>query len=154
MLFNSIGFFIFFPIVTAAYFLIPHKYRWIWLLISSYYFYMCWNPKYALLLATVTIISYIGGLLIEGANGIKDEKKSIRLKKLWVFLSFVINISILSVFKYSNFLGQNLNILLSSLNAPINIPHFDIIFPVGISFYTFQALSYIMDVYRKDVKAE
>lgn len=154
MLFTSIGFFIFFPIVSVAYFVIPHKFRWVWLLISSYYFYMSWNPKYALLLGTSTIVTYSSGLLIERANNIRDEKKSIKLKKLWVFLSFAINIAILSVFKYSNFIGENLNLLFSSLNIPLNVPHFDIIFPVGISFYTFQALSYTMDVYRRDVKAE
>jgi D-alanyl-lipoteichoic acid acyltransferase DltB (MBOAT superfamily) len=115
---------------------------------------MCWNPKYALLLATVTIVTYISGLLLERANRIKDETKSVRLKKLIVFLSFAINISILSTFKYLNFFGESLNILFSTLNVHINIPKFDIVFPVGISFYTFQALSYTMDVYRKDVRAE
>jgi D-alanyl-lipoteichoic acid acyltransferase DltB (MBOAT superfamily) len=115
---------------------------------------MCWNPKYVLLLATSTIVTYISGLLIEVANNIQDEKKSIRLKKLYVFTSFAINISILSVFKYFNFFSENMNVLFSSINLPINIPQFDIIFPVGISFYTFQALSYTMDVFRKDVKAE
>lgn len=154
MLFNSIGFFIFFPIVTMAYFIIPHKFRWLWLLISSYYFYMCWNPKYALLLATSTLVTYTSGLLLEAANGIKDENRSVRIKKLWVFLSFAINISILSIFKYSNFIGENLNILFSFLNLSVNIPKFDIMLPVGISFYTLQALSYTMDVYRGDVKAE
>lgn len=154
MLFTSIGFFIFFPLVTVAYFVIPHKFRWAWLLVSSYYFYMCWNPKYALLLAASTIITYMSGLLIDRANAMEDVTKALKLKKLWVFLSFGINISILSVFKYSNFFGENLNILFSYLNIPVNIPHFDIIFPVGISFYTFQALSYTMDVYRRDVRAE
>lgn len=154
LLFNSIEFFIFFPIVSITYFLIPHKYRWIWLLISSYFFYMCWNPKYVLFLAASTIVTYISGLLIERANSIKDEKKSIRLKKLWVFTSFAINISILSILKYFNFLSENLNILFSSLNLSINIPSFDIMLPVGISFYTLQALSYTMDVYRKDVRTE
>lgn len=154
MLFTSIGFFIFFPIVTIAYFIIPHKFRWMWLLLSSYYFYMCWNPKYLLLLGTSTIVTYISGLLIDRANGIEDEKKSIRIKKIWVFASFAINLSILSIFKYFNFFSESLNILFSSLNLTINLPSFDIMLPVGISFYTFQALSYTMDVYRRDVKAE
>jgi D-alanyl-lipoteichoic acid acyltransferase DltB (MBOAT superfamily) len=115
---------------------------------------MCWNPKYVLLLATSTIVTYVSGLLIERANDIKDEKKSVKLKKLWVFISFGINISILSIFKYFNFFSENLNILFSSLNLSINIPNYDIMLPVGISFYTFQALSYTMDVYRRDVKSE
>lgn len=154
MLFNSLGFFIFFPIVSMAYFLIPHKYRWVWLLGASYYFYMCWNPKYLLFLGTSTIVTYISGLLIDRANHIEDEKKSIKLKKLWVFLSFGINVFILSIFKYYNFFTENLNILFSSLKLSVNIPSFDIMLPVGISFYTFQALSYTIDVYRGDVKAE
>lgn len=105
-------------------------------------------------MATSTIVTYISGLLIEGTNGMKDEVKSVRLRKLWVFISFGINLSILFLFKYFNFLNENLNVLFSSLNISINIPNFDIILPVGISFYTFQALSYTMDVYRKDIKAE
>lgn len=80
MLFNSIDFLIFFPIVVLIYFIIPSKIRWIWLLISSYYFYMSWNPKYVILLATTTIITYLSGLLIDKANKINNEKKSIFLR--------------------------------------------------------------------------
>ena len=85
MLFNSIDFLIFFPIVVLIYFIIPSKIRWIWLLISSYYFYMSWNPKYVILLATTTIITYLSGLLIDKANKINNEKKSIFFKKLQRF---------------------------------------------------------------------
>jgi alginate O-acetyltransferase complex protein AlgI len=154
LLFNSVDFLIFFPFVTFLYFIIPHKFRWIWLLISSYFFYMCWNPKYAILMGTSTLITYLSGLLIENANEISDEKKSIQLKKLWVFISFTSNLGILFVFKYFNFLTENFMIALSWLNISIVAPAFDFLLPVGISFYTFQALSYTMDVYRKDIKAE
>ena len=93
MLFNSYDFLIFFPIVTLIYFLIPHKVRYIWLLISSYYFYMCWNAKYALILLFSTVITYLSGLLIEKADKIDNEVKRIKRKKLLVALSFIINLS-------------------------------------------------------------
>lgn len=154
MIFNSVDFLIFFPIVTFIYFIIPHRFRWFWLLISSYYFYMCWNPKYAILIAASTIITYLSGLLIDKANQIRDEKKSIGLKKLWVFMSFAINLGILFIFKYANFFNGIIKSIFSWLNITVNIPTFNFLLPVGISFYTFQALSYTMDVYRKDVRAE
>lgn len=154
MIFNSVDFFIFFPIVTILYFLIPNKIRWVWLLICSYYFYMCWNPKYAILLAISTIITYLSGILIERANKIDDEKKSIRIKKLWVFISFVINLSILFLFKYFNFFSKTIITIFSKFNILVTMPSFDFVLPVGISFYTFQALSYTVDVYRKDVRVE
>lgn len=128
----------------------PHKVRWIWLLVTSYLFYMSWNPKYFVLLATSTIITYSSGLLIEKANRIDDEKRSAQFKKMWVFLSLSSNLGILFIFKYYNFFGDNLVKVFSNLH----IPSFDYLLPVGISFYTFQALSYTIDVYRNDVKAE
>lgn len=154
MIFNSVDFLIFFPIVTFIYFIIPHRFRWFWLLISSYYFYMCWNPRYAILIAASTIITYLSGILIDKANQIRDEKKSIGLKKLWVFMSFAINLGILFIFKYANFFNGIIKSIFSWLNITVNIPTFNFLLPVGISFYTFQALSYTMDVYRKDVRAE
>lgn len=154
MLFNSIDFLIFFPIVVLIYFIIPSKIRWIWLLISSYYFYMSWNPKYVILLATTTIITYLSGLLIDKANKINNEKKSIFFKKLWVSLSLLSNLGILFLFKYYNFFTSTFIRIFSLANISLNIPSFDYLLTVGISFYTFQALSYTIDVYRKDVKVE
>ena len=145
MLFNSFHFLMFFPLVTLIYFLIPFKARWIWLLGTSYYFYMCWNPKYAILMATSTIITYLSGLLIS---------KSTNKKKLWVALSFISNLGILFFFKYFDFAIENVNIILNKLHLQLITPSFDVLLPVGISFYTFQALSYTMDVYRGDVKPE
>lgn len=141
MLFNSIDFLLFFPIVTILYFLLPHKIRWMWLLGASYYFYMCWNAKYALLIALSTSITYASGLLIHHAP---------RQKKLWVALSFLCNLAILFFFKYFDFFLNNLE----ALGIYVKRPGFDIVLPVGISFYTFQALSYTMDVYRGEVEAE
>ena len=147
MLFNSIDFLIFFPIVILIYFLIPKKIKYLWLLGASYYFYMCWNAKYALLILTSTVITYLSGLLIEKANTQK-------IKKLVVAGSFVANLGILFYFKYINFALNIVSGVLSKVNIQIDIPAFDILLPVGISFYTFQALSYTMDVYRKEIYAE
>lgn len=154
MLFNSYNFLIFFPIVVLIYFLIPHKIRYIWLLIASYYFYMCWNAKYALILLFSTVITYASGLLITRANKIIDDKNKVKWKKIFVTLSFVINLSILFIFKYFGFAVENINKILTNLNMNILNPSFDVVLPVGISFYIFQALSYTVDVYREDVKAE
>jgi len=115
---------------------------------------MSWNPSYAVLIATSTIVTFLSGLLIDRANGIHDQKKSLGLKKLWVFLSLTINLSILFMFKYYNFFSTSIERIFSYFHSPIYIPSFDYLLPVGISFYTFQALSYTIDVYRKDVKAE
>lgn len=148
MLFNSIHFLFFFPIVTLFYFIFPHKIRWIWLLFTSYYFYMAWNPKYALLLAIVTIITYISGLLIDRSDSIQSEKKRVFQRKLWVILSLISNLAILFFFKYFHFAIFNINRLLSYLGMQLIQPEFDVLLPLGISFYTFKAISYTLDVYR------
>lgn len=147
MLFNSIPFLIFFPIVALGYFLIPHRVRYIWLLFASYFFYMCWNPRYALLMGTSTLITYASGILIE-------QSETTKQKKMWVALSLVSNFSILFFFKYFDFAIDNLNRILGIVHLTAVQPKFDVILPVGISFYTFQALSYTMDVYRGDITVE
>lgn len=154
MLFNSISFLIFFPVVTLVYFLIPHKIRYLWLLGASYYFYMCWNPQYALLMATSTLLTYLSGLLIDQANKMEDQRKRNFWRKFWVAVSLILNLSILFFFKYFDFAVDNLNRVLGALNITLVQPEFDVILPVGISFYTFQALSYTMDVYRGDIYVE
>lgn len=154
MLFNSIKFILFFPIVTLVYYLVPKKYTWIWLLVSSYYFYMSWNPTYALLIITSTVITYLSGILIHKANKLNDQQRKLSLKRLYVALSFIINLSILIFFKYYNFVVGNIMMILYDLNILIEIPLSNMLLPVGISFYTFQALSYTMDVYRGDIKSE
>lgn len=147
MLFNSINFMYFFPIVLIGYYLIPKKLKYIWLLICSYYFYMSWNPAYVLLILACTVISYAGSILLERAT--KTESK-----KACVFISVVLNLGILIFFKYANFLIDNMNGLLCRVGIELVIRQFDILLPVGISFYTFQALSYTIDVYRGAIKAE
>ena len=154
MLFNSLDFLIFFPVVTLIYFLIPHKIRYIWLLICSYYFYMCRNAAYALLLFTSTAITYASGLAIQAA-GKHEENDPERLKsKGFVAISFILNLTILIFFKYTGFIIDNLNLLFGRFGMELVIPKFDILLPVGISFYIFQALSYTVDAYRGDVKVE
>lgn len=150
MLFNSIDFLLFFPLVTLIYFLIPHRVRHIWLLLASYYFYMCWNPQYALLMLTSTVITFASGLLIAKAG----EKGKTGRKKLYVAISFISNLAILFLFKYYYFAVININKLLAAAGFTLITPRMGILLPVGISFYTFQALSYTMDVYRKHVKVE
>ncbi len=155
MVFNSVDFLIFFPIVVVFYYLFPPKVKQLWLLIASYFFYMCWNAKYALLILFSTIITYISGLLLELLKENKYvEKKKNRYRKLVVFFSFGLNLAILVYFKYFNFMLDMLNRVFSYIHIQLNIPAFDIILPVGISFYTFQALSYTMDVYRDEIYAE
>ncbi len=154
MNFISYGFLLFFPVVVLLYFVLPKKIRWIWLLVSSYFFYMCWNAKYALLLLASTFITWVSGLLISKADANSDENKAKRLKKWAVAGSFVLNLGILFFFKYFSFAVDNINILLGALGKDALSPSFDLLLPVGISFYTFQALSYTADVYRREVEPE
>lgn len=154
MLFNSIEFLIFFPIVVLLYFIMPKRFRQFYLLICSYYFYMCWNAKYAILLFFSTFVTYIIGLLVGIISKEETDRKKLFLRKVFVGFGFTLNLSILFFFKYMDFLISNLNIALGNMGAPlIHIP-FDIVLPVGISFYIFQALGYTIDVYRGDLKAE
>lgn len=147
MLFNSVDFLIYFPVVTGIFLIIPKKLRCVWLLIASYYFYMSWNSKYVVLLAASTVITFISGLFLERAE-VKWKKN------LVVAASFVSNLSILAIFKYANFALQTLSQAASSLGFGTIDRRLDLLLPVGISFYTFQALSYTMDVYRGSIKAE
>lgn len=147
MLFNSLNYLVFFPIVTGIYFLIPDKYlklRNLWLLIASYYFYMSWNAAYGLLLFASTLITYITGLLIESAL----KKEQVGMAKWVLGVGFFFNLSLLFYYKYVNFFIQNINRLLGWGGSEKRLPVLDILLPVGISFFIFQALGYTMDVYR------
>ncbi|MGN0412200.1 MAG: MBOAT family O-acyltransferase [Lachnospiraceae bacterium] len=155
MLFNSINFMIFFPIVTFLYFVIPDRWKKYWLLLSSYYFYMCWNAKYIVLIIFSTVITYVSGLLLERIKGKQYESSVERRYKNYVVAgSVVLNLGVLFWFKYLNFALDLLGKVLARVHIEWNMPVYDIILPVGISFYTFQALSYTMDVYRDEIKAE
>lgn len=156
MLFNSLSFLIFFPIVVLIYFLIPVKVKNFWLLIASYYFYMCWNAKYALLIFFVTIITFSSALLIEKIKNHNEnnKKKAVIFNKIIIAVCIVITILILLYYKYFNFFISMCAKLLECFHIQLYMPGFDILLPVGISFYTFQALSYTIDVYRGEANAE
>lgn len=147
MLFNSLPFMVFLPIVFALYWLLPHKYRWILLLLSSYYFYMSWNAKYIILILFTTGVSYGAALLLE------REKVSARRKAV-LLLSAVCCLGMLFFFKYFNFFSESVASVLNRFAIPINPIALKIVLPVGISFYSFQTLSYVIDVYRGNVRAE
>ena len=146
MLFNSFEFLFFFPIVTIIYFLLPHKFRWFHLLVASCIFYMAFVPVYILILFVTIIIDYIAGIMIEPASGKK--------RKLFLVMSIVANVGMLAFFKYFNFLADNLNYLLHISKFSGNIPLLSIILPIGLSFHTFQAMSYTIEIYRGNQKAE
>lgn len=147
MIFNSIDFLIFFPIVTLIYGVIPKKIKYIWLLAASYYFYMCWNAKYAVLIAFSTVVTYVAALIISSAKQ--------KTAKIWTMVGGItINLGILFVFKYFDFALHNVNRVLNIVHINSISNPFDIILPVGISFYTFQALGYMIDVYKGECKAE
>ena len=141
MLFNSLQFLVFFPIVVALYFVLPHRFRWIMLLLASYYFYMCWNYKYVILIFTTTLINYLAGI------GIATTKKSI-FKTTWLVLGMATSLGILFFYKYFNFFGDSINSLFDLFNIFYQVPAYKVLLPVGISFYTFQTLSYTIDVFK------
>lgn len=155
MLFNSLEFLVFFPIVCLIYFFLPHKCRHIWLLVSSYFFYMNWNAKYVLLLLLSTVGTYISGLLIQKANDSGKGEIFIKYRKnFYIAISFVSNISILFFFKYFTWLADFVNSVFAARNLGMALPRFNVILPVGISFYILQSLSYTMDVYRGEISAQ
>mgnify|MGYP000394402832 CR=1 FL=1 len=159
MLFNSIEFLLFFPAVVLLYYAIPGKLRVFWILLMSYLFYMNWNPAYALLLLFSTAVTFLFGLLI-GKRRTKEKAAAEagrpihQLSKVWVGVSFAVNLAILFFYKYFDFTVDNLNVIRGWMGLAPVTPGFDVLLPVGISFYIFQALSYVVDVYRGDVRME
>ncbi len=159
MLFNSIEFLLFFPAVVLLYYAIPGKWRMYWILLTSYLFYMNWNPSYALLLLFSTGVTFAFGLLIGRARpkekaAEEDGRKVRHWSKVYVGVSFGINLALLLFFKYFDFTVDNINAVRGWMGLAPVTPRFDVLLPVGISFYIFQALSYVVDVYRDDVRAE
>jgi D-alanyl-lipoteichoic acid acyltransferase DltB (MBOAT superfamily) len=146
MLFNSLQFLVFFVVVTTAYFALPVKHRWWLLLTASCYFYMVFVPVYILILAFTIVIDYFAGLLIAGSRG--------RARRLYLLASLVANIGVLAIFKYYNFLNDNLTALLGTWAVQNPFPALTILLPIGLSFHTFQAMSYTIEVYRGDQEAE
>lgn len=146
MLFNSFEFLIFFPVVTILFFLLPHKYRWFHLLVASCIFYMFFVPIYIVILFGTIVIDYFAGILIENA----PEHR----KKLFLIMSLVANIGVLAVFKYYNFFIGNIEEALHWAGFNASLPVLRILLPIGLSFHTFQAMSYTIEVYHENQKAE
>lgn len=147
MLFNSFAFAIFFVVVTLLYFVLPHKWRWAWLLSASCFFYMFFKPEFILILAFTIVIDYIAGIYLEQ----ETEKKR---KKRFLIMSLIANIGILAIFKYYNFINGNITGLALLLGMKNPIPYLNMVLPIGLSFHTFQAMSYTIEVYRGNQKAE
>lgn len=148
MLFNSLSFLIYFPIVLLIYFVIPKKVRYIWLLIASYYFYMCWNAKYALLLLFSTAVTYVASLFLHKWRDRTGRKKAV------IAVGLVANLGILFVFKYLDFAIDTLQSVCAKVGITIAEPSFSLLLPVGISFYIFQAVGYMIDIYRQELEPE
>ena len=145
MVFNSITFLIFFPIVTVIYFLIPHKYRWGLLLIASYYFYMSFIPVYITLIMFSTLTTFLTAL---------SFAKYPTRKRLFLTLCLVANFALLFVFKYLGFFAGLSQSALALMHIPYILPTFSPILPIGISFHTFQSAAYIIDTYKGKVEPE
>lgn len=147
MNFNSLAFLVFLAIVLVLYFLLPHKFRWALLLAASYYFYMSWNAALIFLIVGTTALSYVAALLIE-----RTQRKGV--KKFWLVLTLVVCLGVLFFFKYFEFALRSVIDLLNCFGLGLESPSLHILLPVGISFYTFQTLSYVIDVYRGEYRAE
>lgn len=149
MLFNSYQFIAFFAIIVLFYYIIPPRFRNIFLLIASYYFYSCYDLSYVLLLLGSTITAYISGILID-----RDQQKNADHSKTILGIQITLNILLLAVFKYLDFIATNLDKVFSVVRIKVSLPHIDILLPIGISFYLFQTMGYVIDVYRKEARAE
>jgi alginate O-acetyltransferase complex protein AlgI len=147
MLFNSFNYLLFFPLVCIIYYVIPYKLRWLFLLVASYFFYMNWEPVYAVLIGLSTVITYITSYQL-------DKAKKLKTRKLLLVFSIVSNFGILFLFKYYNFATDSIFQFLSYFGLRVHFPHFKYLLPVGISFYTFQAVGYSIDVYNKKLLHE
>jgi len=147
MLFNSIDYLIFLPVVVAIYFRTPARWRWACLLFASYVFYAAWKPGYLILIVLSTVVDYCAGIAL--------DSPTLRWNRRLVLVgSLVSNLGLLFFFKYFDFFTTSLNGIIASMGSSGTLPTLELILPVGISFYTFQTLSYTIDVYRRERKAE
>jgi alginate O-acetyltransferase complex protein AlgI len=147
MTFISPQYLLFFPTVVIIYFLLPQRYRWILLLLASYYFYAAWRLEYTLLILFSTTVDYFAGRQM-------GRLQSRSARRPYLILSLVVNLGLLFAFKYANFFNDSLRQAFSEVNILYDVPAFDFLLPVGISFYTFQTLSYTIDVYRGKLEPE
>ncbi|WP_187260540.1 MBOAT family O-acyltransferase [Pontibacter beigongshangensis] len=149
MLFNSFEFLVFFPTVVLLYFLLPHRFRWVVLLFASYTFYMFWRVDYAIILVISTLIDYLCSNMMD-----RHSEENRARRKPWLWLSLLSNLGILFTFKYYNFFNAAARDLAQVLDLPYAAPAFELLLPMGISFYTFQTMSYSIDVYYGRIRAE
>ena len=147
MLFNSLDYIIFLPLLVFCYYIMPAKIRWLLLLVASYFFYMCWKVEYIFLIVASTLVVFYTGQKIHRS----PDKKT---KKFYLLLSLIFNLGILFFFKYYKFTALNLNWFFNKLELSIDLPYMNVLLPVGISFYTFQAISYTADIYLDKIKPE
>ncbi|MDX6182242.1 MBOAT family O-acyltransferase [Flavobacterium sp. Fl-77] len=150
MFFNSLAFAVFLPIVFLLYWFVFNKNKSTQnalLIIASYYFYSCWDWRFLFLLVFSTFLDYYTGIQIE-------KGKSEKSRKFWFWLSIIVNLGFLGIFKYYNFFAASFSELLNSAGIKVSPLLLDVILPVGISFYTFHGLSYVIDIYLKRIKAE
>ena len=147
MSFNSLDFLLFLPTVVVLYFLTPYRFRWFVLLFASYYFYMSWNPKYIFLIVFATVVNFYCGIKI-------SEAENSTKKKLFLLFGLTATLSQLFFFKYFNFFNDSFRAVFQFIETPYHIPTLDFLLPVGISFFTFQTLSYTIDVYRGEKEPE
>lgn len=146
MVFSSFEFLLFFPIVTILYFTIPHKFRWLLLLVASCVFYAFFKWEYLFILLFTIVIDYFAGIWIHSTQG--------RQRKLALLVSIIANVGVLALFKYYYFIIGNINSISFRLTGVTYDPIWDIILPIGLSFHTFQAMSYTIEVYRGHQKVE
>lgn len=146
MIFNSLQFLVFFIVITILYFQFPHRFRWVLLLAGSCYFYMAFVPIYIVILGFTIVIDYFAGILLEDSQGKK--------RKMYLVASLVANVSVLAVFKYYNFINFNIAEIFHAFGSDTPLPYLKILLPIGLSFHTFQAMSYTIEVYRGNQKAE
>lgn len=150
MLFNSLQFALFLPIVFTLYWFVTNKslnLQNALLLISSYFFYACWDWRFMFLLMFSTLLDYFTGLKMQHAE-------NNHAKKNWFWLSIIVNLSFLGIFKYYNFFTESFASAMASIGWQVNPLMITVILPVGISFYTFHGLSYVIDIYKDRIKAE
>lgn len=146
MLFNSLHFLVFLPVVVGLYYLLPQKLRWILIFVASCYFYMAFVPKYILILFLIILIDFFSAIAIEKARP--------GLRRYWLIGSLLSNILLLCFFKYFNFLNENLQYVASLFGKDFHPSNLNILLPIGLSFHTFQSMSYTIEVYRGRQKAE
>lgn len=147
MLFNSFEYLIFYPVVACLYFIFPPRSRWMLLLAASYWFYMAWKPAYVVLLILSTLVDYVAALLI-------FRTASRGKRRLYLVLSLLCNLGLLFTFKYFNFLNASIRACFDYFTLSYPVRPLDLLLPVGISFYTFQSMSYTIDVYRGRLEPE